>query len=221
MFASNRCRLLAATAFCTAAAGAVADMRTCRVQALQGEAELIGSTQRSPLATGTSLPANSRLGTGKGAWVDVSCSDQTRVTVGAETEIDIGTLVGERGPSSSVAVRLYAGVARFFAPVRSWADFRVRGPAAVASVRQTEWIVEAPRDATNVFVVKGRVAVDAGAGGSLELTAGDGIDVVATATAMAQTPGFGKGDAPDGKLGERKTWSAERVERTMQRLGAR
>lgn len=218
MPASIRVRLLAAV-LCVIASGASAtDVRTCRVQALQGEAVLIGSAQRKPLAAGMMLAANNRLGTGRASWIDVLCSDDTRLTVGAETEIDIGTLIGERGAATSVAVRLHTGIARFLAPERSWESFRVRGPAAVASVRQTEWIVEAPRAATNVFVVKGRIKVDAGSGGSLGLTEGNGVDVAATAP---PTRGAQQGDAPNGKLGQRKPWSAERVEDAMQRLGLR
>lgn len=206
----GRCTLAALFA---AAPASAAELRTCRVQALQGEAVSIGPAGTRPLVAGVALGAQARLRTGKAAWIDVLCSDKTRVTIGAETEIDTGSLVGESGASKPVAMRLDAGIARFLAPVRTWSSFRVRGPAAVASVRQTEWILEAPQDATHVFVVQGNVVVNAGAGGSLRLSAGQGVDVSAGAST--------RGDAPNGKLGERKAWGAERVDAALQRLGMR
>lgn len=57
-------------------------------------------------------------------------------------------------------------------------DFQILTPRAVASVRGTEWAVDAAPDVTSVFVVTGRVAVTPRGGGSgVVLQAGEGVDV--------------------------------------------
>lgn len=81
--------------------------------------------------------------------------------------------------------------------------FEVITPQAIAAVRGTKWAVDVAAGKTSVFVVKGRVAVSREAGGaSVELGAGDGVDVEA-------------GTAP---LTVRK-WGAPRVAALLARFG--
>ena len=99
------------------------------------------------------------LRTGASSRIDVACSDGTRVTLGPDTEINLGSLVGEQDANASIGMSLHRGIARFLAPVRTWGTFNVFGPVAVASVRSTEWIMETPKHGTNVFVLDGVVEV--------------------------------------------------------------
>lgn len=58
------------------------------------------------------------------------------------------------------------------------AGFQIITPRAVASVRGTEWAVDAAAKATSVFVLSGRVAVTPqGGGAGVVLHSGEGVDV--------------------------------------------
>ena len=181
---------------------AIAAERTCTVAEVAGEATLTHAGDHKPVQVGMTLAAKDQLQTGHAGRVEVACSDQTHVTVGPDTDIGLGSLVGEQGENSSVGMSLHRGIARFLAPVRTWGTFNVFGPVAVASVRSTEWIVDTPKRGTNVFVLKGVVEVQAKRGGVVRLPATYGVDV-----------------ASDGTMAAPKKWGAKRVEEVKKRLG--
>ncbi len=104
------------------------------------------------------------------------------MTLGPDTEINLGSLVGEQDQNGSIGMSLHRGIARFLAPVRTWGTFNVFGPVAVASVRSTEWIMETPKQGTNVFVLDGVVAVQSKRGDNVHLQPTYGVDVAADGT---------------------------------------
>jgi hypothetical protein len=181
---------------------AVADERTCQVAEAAGEATLTHEGNRAAASAGTALAASDLLRTGPSGRIEVACSDGTQVTVGPDTEINLGSLVGEQGADTSIGMSLHRGIARFLAPVRTWGTFNVFGPVAVASVRSTEWIVDTPKRGTNVFVIAGLVEVQSKRGNVVRLPATYGVDV-----------------APDGAMAAPKKWGAPRVAEVLQRLG--
>lgn len=183
---------------------AAAEDRTCQISAVSGQASLSHEGKRAKTEIGTQVAAKDTLRTGGDGRVEILCSDGVVVTVGAETELGLGSLVGTQGPSETIAMSLHRGIARFLAPVRTWGTFNVFGPVAVASVRSTEWVMETPKKGTNVLVLDGSVTVRAKSGDGIILGPGHGVDVAA-----------------DGTMGEPKTWGAERVEKTLKRLGLR
>jgi hypothetical protein len=195
---------MAAGMLILAAGSAVAEDRTCEISQVSGQASLTHEGKRAKAATGSAVSARDTLRTGGDGRVEILCSDGVVVTIGAETELGLGSLVGEQGPSESIAMSLHRGIARFLAPLRTWGQFNVHGPVAVASVRSTEWVMETPKRGTNVFVLDGSVTVRAKSGTGIILGPGHGVDVAA-----------------DGTMGEGKTWGAERVEKTLKRLGLR
>ena len=80
--------------------------------------------------------------------------------------------------------------------------FQILTPRAVASVRGTEWAVDAATDATSVFVLSGRVAVTPRGGGTgVVLQAGEGVDV--------------RGPGPQRAI----RWGAARVAALLARFG--
>jgi ferric-dicitrate binding protein FerR (iron transport regulator) len=79
--------------------------------------------------------------------------------------------------------------------------FQVLTPHAIASVRGTVYAVDVTAAQTSVFVQEGRVAVAGGAGESVTLGAGQGIDV-----------------RPVAPL-EVKTWGRERAQHLLARFG--
>ena len=193
---------LAAGALVLAAPPAMAQQRTCEVAEVAGEATLAHDGSRNAAQVGADLATSDVLQTGSSGRIDVACSDGTRVTLGPDTEINLGSLVGEQDDNASIGMSLHRGIARFLAPVRTWGTFNVFGPVAVASVRSTEWIMETPKLGTNVFVLDGVVAVQGKRGDNVHLAATYGVDVAA-----------------DGTMGEPKKWGAKRVADVLTRLG--
>jgi hypothetical protein len=181
---------------------ALAQERTCSATDVAGEANLTHAGARSAVAVGTALAAKDVLQTGPSGRVEVTCSDGTRVTLGPDTQIGLGSLVGEQAGDSSIGMSLHRGIARFLAPVRTWGTFNVFGPVAVASVRSTEWIMDTPKGGTAVFVIAGAVDVMGKRGDNVRLMPTYGIDV-----------------APDGTMAEPKVWGAKRVADVKSRLG--
>jgi hypothetical protein len=193
---------LVAGAVVLSAQPAAAQQRSCEVAEVAGEASLTQDGRRSDAQVGAGLGASDLLHTGSSGRIDVACSDGTRVTLGPDTEINLGSLVGEQDQTGSIGMSLHRGIARFLAPVRTWGTFNVFGPVAVASVRSTEWIMETPKQGTNVFVLDGVVAVQSKRGDTVQLSPTYGVDVAA-----------------DGTMGEPKKWGAKRVADVLARLG--
>jgi hypothetical protein len=181
---------------------AMAQQRSCEVAEVAGEATLTQDGQRAAAAVGADLATSDMLRTGPSGRIDVACSDGTRVTLGPDTEMNLGSLVGEQDENASIGMSLHRGIARFLAPVRTWGTFNVFGPVAVASVRSTEWIMETPKEGTNVFVLDGVVAVQGKRGDNVHLSPTYGVDV-----------------APDGTMAPPKKWGAKRVADVLARLG--
>ena len=181
---------------------AAAEDRTCTVAEVAGQASLTHDGARSDVQAGATLGASDLVQTGAAGRVEIACSDGTRVTLGPDTQLNLGSLIGEQGEDSSIGMSLHRGIARFLAPVRTWGTFNVFGPVAVASVRSTEWIMETPKQGTNVFVRDGVVQVQSKRGRTVLLPAANGVDV-----------------APDGTMAEPKKWGAKRVADVLARLG--
>ena len=181
---------------------AVAQERTCAAAEVAGEASLTHAGVRAAVQVGTELGARDVLLTGTSGRVEIVCSDGTRVTLGPDTQIGLGSLVGEQAGEASIGMSLHRGIARFLAPVRTWGTFNVFGPVAVASVRSTEWIMDTPKSGTSVFVLAGTVDVLGKRGDNVRLAPTLGIDVAA-----------------DGTMAEPKKWGAKRVADVMTRLG--
>ena len=76
-----------------------------------------------------------------------------------------------------MAFDLLRGIVRaLFTPSGALDGVDIATPDAVASVRSTDWIVDAQTPGTAIFVATGRVAVSA-QGVTVNLDAGDGTDV--------------------------------------------
>ncbi|MEM8836933.1 MAG: FecR family protein [Pseudomonadota bacterium] len=180
-----------------------ADSRSCVIEASNGENEVQEDGVWQTAAAGDVLNVNARLRTGPNGRIYIVCSDKVTVTLGADTEIGFEKLVAVTQTESAVA-RLARGIAGFIVPLLGEARFEVRTPEAVASVRSTEWTVDASDAGTSVFVREGSVSVTAAAGGAepVLLSEGDGVDV----TAATGT-------------GPVRQWSANRIEAMNGRLG--
>ena len=189
-------------AFLAPAHPAAADERLCQVAEVVPTATVSHGGSLGNATVGAALSASDLVRTGPSGRVEVACSDGTHVTVGPDTEINLGSLIGEQGEDASIGMSLHRGIARFLAPVRTWGTFNVFGPVAVASVRSTEWIMLTPEAGTSVFVRQGIVEVQSKRGTAVRLSPTYGVDV-----------------APDGTMAPAKKWGAKRVADALARLG--
>ena len=175
--------------------------RSCGLATLQGEAFVERGGQRLTIAPGGVLTTNDIFITGADARAEIRCNDGVRINVGADSQLELATLVAGQQAKQSVVLRLLNGIVRVALPsIRSWRRFEVQTPTAVASVRATDWIVQAEKGgATAVFVVEGQVqtANRAGNQGAF-LQAGEGIDFRA-----------------DGEMAASIRWGEARVKRTL------
>jgi hypothetical protein len=181
---------------------ALAQERSCQIAEVSGEASLTQAGITNTAQIGTSIGPRDLLQTGSFGRVEIVCSDGARVTLGPDTQIGLGSLVGEQADDASIGMSLHRGIARFLAPVRTWGSFDVFGPVAVASVRSTEWIMETPDGTTNVFVRDGEVEVRSIRGQAVVLPPTYGINVAA-----------------DGTMAQPRQWGAQRVADVLSRLG--
>lgn len=175
--------------------------RSCGVALVQGPVSVERGGKRQDVAVGAVLARGDRLVTGAQARAEIRCNDGIRVNVGADTAVETATLVANAPAQQNVILRLLSGIVRVALPaVRSWRRFEVQTPTAVASVRSTDWIVQAQSTgATAVFVVDGQVLAANRAGNvGAFLQAGDGIDFSA-----------------DGSLQQSSRWGEARVQRTL------
>lgn len=135
---------------------------------------------------------------GGGPAVTLDCGHGLRITVerSARYAVEDGD-----GDGRADRLRLDRGGALVTVEPGS-GGFQILTPRAVASVRGTEWAVDAAPDVTSVFVVTGRVAVTPRGGGTgVVLQAGEGVDV--------------RGPGPQRAI----RWGAARVAALLARFG--
>ena len=198
-------RLIAALfAVAVSATGAdAADQRSCTVEWVEGTSGRYWHEGAwAAITTGHRIAVETKIATGPDARVKIVCDDDIVVTIGIETELNLEQLAGAAGPRRSIVLQLIDGITGIVAPRRSWRRFEVRTAVAIASVRSTDWLVEAdPADGSAVFVRTGTVDVRTGAQ-TYRLQAGDGITIGA-----------------DGAPGPVKVWGAPRIARSVGALG--
>ena len=138
-------------------------------------------------ARGMSLHVGDRVVTGPGGRLEILAADGTTIAIGESTTVVLTRFVAPRGARpGSALLDLIEGILRMRLP-RSWDRFEVSTGTAVASVRSTDWLIEAAADNTAVFVAEGRVqVVNRAMTGGLLLDAGFGTDV--KANALPTTP---------------------------------
>jgi hypothetical protein len=127
------------------------------------------------LRPGEDLVAEDRVVTAANGKVVIRFEDGSLCTIGADSELLLSDLARAQGGW----LDLVHGIVRLIlAPGARDAGRGVRTRAAVASVRSTDFIVDAKLDHAAVFVAEGTVIVTGRlTGGAVTLQAGEGTDV--------------------------------------------
>jgi hypothetical protein len=145
-----------------------------------GEVTVLRGTDRLPAAAGTVLHEGDGIATGPEARVEILCADGSSIVIGPDSAVSVAAYAPAEGGAGRALLDLIQGILRVTLSGRTpWQSYEVRSATAVASVRSTDWIVDATRIKTGVFVVDGQVAVTGRAGaGEVMLAPGQGTDVL-------------------------------------------
>jgi hypothetical protein len=169
---------LAMAAFAAGAAGAAAAQEpACRVREQTGAVQLLRAAGPELATVGAALAATEAVRTGSAGKVLLDCQGGLQIAVGPASEVRLDRYLAEGGGRLEAALDMAFGIVRLLtgAP-RPGRSIEVETRAAVASVRSTEWLVEATPRGTGVLAIEGRVEVT-GAGVTVALDPGFGTDV--------------------------------------------
>ncbi|SLN58792.1 FecR family protein [Oceanibacterium hippocampi] len=152
------------------------------------------------LHIGADVHAGDRIVTPARSRVKIEFADSSIISIGASTDLE---LVTPTDPGRGRGVfSLISGIVRMLLMPSDERDgFDIETRTAVASVRSTEWMIEAADDSTAVVVLAGRVVVAARASGQ-DVLLGPGIGTDQ------------KGDMPPSAP---KKWGAKRVAAFIER----
>jgi hypothetical protein len=186
-----------------AAVARAAEPRTVgTVSRLAGAPSILRGGQQLAAERGMALREGDRVVTGAGGRLEITAADGSTITVGEQTTVVLTRFVapGDSGPGSGL-LDLVEGILRLNLP-GSWNRFEVITATAVASVRGTDWLIDAQgTENTAVFVAAGRVEVEN----------------IARTGAVLLDPGFGT-DVKAGALSTMpKRWAKKRVDAALAR----
>ncbi|WP_374383294.1 FecR domain-containing protein [Dongia sp.] len=158
-----------------AAAGSVG-----QVSRLAGTVTIVRNGMDTAAAIGAEVLVDDQIRSGADSRAEITFSDGSILTVGPESDISVSYFAPEEAESNAV-LDLFSGIARLTVnKATGWGRFEVRTATAVASVRGTDYLVEATAGKSAVFVAEGRVAVSSRAGaGTVILREGQGVDIPA------------------------------------------
>ena len=127
----------------------------------RGVVTVLRNGQAAILILGADVFKGDRIITGAQSRVKVEFIDRTLVAVGPVTDLAVADYLGQAATKERPSLfNLLKGIARITGlPGSPRRDLQVRAKTAVASVRSTDWIIEAKEYLTSVLVLRGRVAV--------------------------------------------------------------
>lgn len=202
----SACRQVSAAllvlAVLTGAAAAQDTQAVGQVIAQAGPATAMRAAGPRALRLGAPVYAGDWIATGPESRLLIELSDGSRLSLGADSRIEIDSVTfAPQGNGLGAALELVYGILRTVLSGPAWRDgFAVETRAAIASVRSTDFIVEAGADKSSVFVAEGRVEVAPPGAPALVLEAGFGVEVPLGAAAL-----------------EAKAWDQARIDAAMAR----
>ena len=191
------------------------------VSSLRGAATATRDGATRVLHVGAAVHQQDSVVTATDARLRITLADGSILALGEGSQLVLGTvaMAADDGGGSFV-FELLSGIVRAVIGPNPPAMFEVRGRAAVAAARSTEFVVETGTRTTSVFVAGGAVAVSAAyGGGEAVLGAGDGIDVERPQP-RTRSLGLTRGEADvpgPADLGPVSRWDPNRVAQLMAR----
>lgn len=171
---------------------------------ITGKATLFRDGGRQAVGTGTTVSTDDRILTGSQARVEIDFGGDSRTVLGSGTAAVISHFNVEPDGGRTGLIELLSGILRMALRPGPDTTVEVTTRTAIASVRSTEWIVEAKPGTTGVLTLSGTVVVTSRADG----------------TRVTLGPGEGSDVAGDGSPTAAKRWGAARVEAAIERTRA-
>ncbi len=202
---------LGGMAWALAGAAAAQSSAGCTVAALVGQAQ----AGAQALNVGSELQAGMELQTGPDSRLRLRCADGSSLVMAANTRLRLEVMALQGTQRQELRWQLSLGlIGQKVSPGGRWS---VRTPTAVTAVRGTEFTVEVGEaQQTAVLTQEGAVDVQAAAPSTRNLAGLVGGSAGAIAT-IGLTVLQGT-DCQAGRCGPAARWSAERVQRTLDRL---
>lgn len=149
-----------------------------RVSRLAGTVTVVRQGSEVPLSVAQDINVADTIRTAADSRAEVTFTDGSILTVGPNSEVAVSFFAPEASELTAL-LDLISGIARMTVnKATAWGRFEVRTTTAVASVRGTDYLVEALPEKSSVFVAEGRVAVSSRVGaGTVVLREGQGVDV--------------------------------------------
>lgn len=174
----HRAGLFFATVIAVVHLAGTAWAEVARVNAVAGAVTLVRDGMTSALMTGSALNPDDEIVTAADSRAEVVFADGSTLVIGANSRIIVRRFDVNSDTSRTGLLDLLQGIVRMALTPGADSDVGIATRTAIASVRSTEWIVEAKPDTSAVFVISGRVAVAGnGVPGEVILNAGEGTDV--------------------------------------------
>lgn len=202
---------LVGMAWALAGAAAAQSSAGCTVAALVGQAH----AGAQALTVGSELQAGMELQAGPDSRLRLRCADGSSLVMAANTRLRLEVMALQGGQRQELRWQLSLGlIGQKVSPGGRWS---VRTPTAVTAVRGTEFTVEVGEaQQTAVLTQEGAVDVQAASPSTRNLAGLVGGSAGAVAT-IGLTVLQGT-DCQAGRCGPAARWSAERVQRTLDRL---
>jgi hypothetical protein len=157
------------------------------VSRIQGEATGTNGSARRPLGLNSSVFLNDVVSTGDAARLEVTFSDNTRLTLGEKAKLTLDSYVFDSAAGSGTIKFGLVGAFRFVSGQVSKlasADVRVTTPVAIVGIRGTEfWGGPIDDQVLGVFLIEGAVSVSNAAGQQLLNLPGQGTNIAAPGAA--------------------------------------
>ena len=157
------------------------------VSRIQGEAIGTNGSSRRPLGLNSSVFLNDVVSTGDAARLEVTFTDNTRLTLGEKAKLTLDAYVFDSAAGSGAIKFGLVGAFRFVSGQVSKlasADVRVTTPVAIVGIRGTEfWGGPIDDQVLGVFLIEGAVSVSNAAGQQLLNLPGQGTNIAAPGAA--------------------------------------
>ena len=193
--------LFIAAVLVTLSTATLASAQLAEVRSVSGTADLLRSGTQLALARGAALHSNDQIVTMDDGRAEIAFTDGSTLVIGNNSSLILRKFDVAADQGRTGLIDLLQGIVRM--ALQPGPDTRVdiATHTAIASVRSTEWIVEAKPDTSAVFVITGKVTVAGnGVPGKVVLNPGEGTDV--------------KADEPPSPP---KAWGISRVRQVIER----
>jgi len=157
------------------------------VSRIQGEARGTRGGTTQALSINTSVFPNEVVSTGEGGRLEITFTDDTRLTLGEKAKLTLNRYVFDPAAGSGMIRFKVAGALRFLSgqilKLRT-SVVRITTPVAVVGVRGTEfWAGPIDNQALGVLLIEGAVSVSNAAGQQILRQAGQGTNIAAPGAA--------------------------------------